>query len=97
MRIKSFLAVSIAGLTLALMGCGTEAVVVPSSEPAAIEAQASAGEQDSQQSTALVGICALKWTCNFQSYYSTQVQCTTSCGGSTCWRDYACTGNCVCP
>ncbi|ATB38524.1 hypothetical protein CYFUS_003959 [Cystobacter fuscus] len=97
MRIKSFLAVSIAGLTLGLMGCGTEAVVVPSSEPAAVSEQAPTGEQESLQSTALVGICPLKWTCNFQTFYSTQTQCTTACGGSECWREYACTGGCVCP
>ncbi|MFY0575728.1 hypothetical protein ACN28S_16430 [Cystobacter fuscus] len=97
MRIKSFLAVSIAGLTLGLMGCGTEAEVVPSSELATVEEQAPAGEQDSRQSTALVGICPLKWTCNFQNFYSTETQCAASCGGSSCWREYACTGTCVCP
>jgi len=91
MRIKSHLAVFLAGLTLAVTGCGTEAVQVPSSEPAPIE------EQAPRQSTALVGICPLKWTCNYQNYYSTQTQCTAACGASACERDYACTGNCVCP
>ncbi|WNG20857.1 hypothetical protein [Cystobacter fuscus] len=93
MRIKSLLAVFISGLTLSLTACGTEAVQVPESEPATAEQQLSVEEQ----STALVGICPLKWTCNYQNYYTTQTQCAAACGGDTCTRDYACTGTCVCP
>lgn len=97
MRIKSLLAVFISGLALSLTACGTEAVQVPESEPAAAEQQVSVEEQDSRQSTALVGICPLKWTCDYTRYYTTQTQCATACGSNTCTRDYACTGTCVCP
>ncbi|EPX60784.1 hypothetical protein D187_001433 [Cystobacter fuscus DSM 2262] len=91
MRIKSILAVFISGLALSLTACGTEAVQIPESEPATVQ------EQAAQQSTDLVGICPLKWTCNYQNYYTTQTQCAAACGSDTCTRDYACTGTCVCP
>ncbi|HEX8539600.1 MAG TPA: hypothetical protein VF664_19200, partial [Cystobacter sp.] len=76
---------------LSLTACGTEAVQVPESETASVE------QQSSQQDAALVGICPLKWTCDFQSYYGTQTQCAAACGSDYCRRDYACTGTCVCP
>lgn len=90
MRIKSVLAVFITGLSLAVAGCGTEAQVV-TSEPAPVE------EQTSQESSSLAKGCPLKWTCDYQSYYNTQAQCSAACGGATCDRDYACNGTCICP
>lgn len=42
-------------------------------------------------------ICPLKWFCDDTGlYYSTKTACTAACS-SVCYRDYACTGGCVCP
>ncbi len=61
-------------------------------EPAAEESIPSS--QDELQPEA---ICPLRWTCDFVSYYSTKTQCTAACGGDPCFRDYDCSGTCVCP
>lgn len=42
-------------------------------------------------------ICPLRWTCDSGSFYSTQSQCIAACNGATCYRDYDCSGSCVCP
>ncbi|WP_224367786.1 hypothetical protein [Hyalangium versicolor] len=94
MRITSVVAGVVAGLTLALTGCG--GAVVPEQAPEAdtvvVDEQKAPGDVNQ------MAICPLKWLCYSNwVYYSTQAACTAVCGGSTCERDYACTGNCVCP
>lgn len=92
MRIKSLLAVVITGLTLAVTGCGTEAVQAPESTPA----PAPAADQVSKPVTEMAA-CKLMWTCNYTNYYSTQAACKAACGTTPCEHDYACTGGCICP
>ncbi|WP_224250158.1 hypothetical protein [Hyalangium gracile] len=89
MRITSVVAGVVAGLTLALTGCG--GVAEPEQEPTVTEEQAAS--RDVNQ----MAICPLKWTCYDGRYYSTQAQCTAACSGTPCEREHACTGGCICP
>jgi hypothetical protein len=41
--------------------------------------------------------CPLRWTCDLGGYYSTQSLCLAGCSGGPCYRDYDCSGACVCP
>jgi hypothetical protein len=93
MRITSLLVAVVTGLTLAVTGCGgtSELDEAPASESVLVE------QQQPTDNVSALAICPLKWTCFNGSYYSTQAQCTAACGGSTCERDYACNGTCVCP
>ncbi|SEM29570.1 hypothetical protein SAMN05444354_114127 [Stigmatella aurantiaca] len=90
MRITSFVAVLVAGLTFAGTGCG-------STQPAPTEEQAAAEQVSTDGTHSEQAICKLMWTCDWSGYYSTQAQCTAACGSNTCYRDYACNGTCVCP
>ena len=43
-----------------------------------------------------VGImCPIRWSCDDESYYSTQGQCLEHCQG-TCSYGYDCRGECIC-
>ncbi len=74
---------------LGLMSVGVAACVA-STEPA--EESKNAPELEPQ------GICAVGWTCDDITYYSTKAACNTatSCDGG-CYRDYNCNGRCTCP
>ncbi len=98
MRITSLVVAVVAGLTIAVTGCGgTEPEQTPATEAGLVDEQA-AQQNVSQQDITPLAICPLKWACDANGkYYSTQAQCTAACSGSTCYRDYACTGTCVCP
>jgi hypothetical protein len=90
MRITSFVAVLVAGLTFAGTGCGTNQID-PSQEQAASEQVSSEGTHSEQ------AVCRLMWTCDWSGYYTTQAECKAACGGNACFREHACTGGCVCP
>ncbi|QRN95925.1 hypothetical protein JRI60_43945 [Archangium violaceum] len=94
MRINSVVAALIAGLALAVTGCGVESES-ESENPQAPVSESEAAPADGQVTA--MAICPLKWTCNWVRYYSTQSACTTACGATPCFTDYACTGSCVCP
>lgn len=90
MRIATLMAVLIAGLTV---GCG-------SVQPVMVDEQGVEQVTTSQPESpsALAAPCKSAWTCDSIKFYSTQAQCTTACGANgPCYRDYACTGGCVCP
>jgi hypothetical protein len=100
LRINSLLAVFVAGLTLAVTGCGGTYVPeeAPASESAQVIQKQPAQPSSSDQTVTEMSICPLKWTCNSStSYYGTSTQCAAACGSDPCYRDYACTGGCVCP
>ncbi|MDC0710644.1 hypothetical protein POL68_19365 [Stigmatella sp. ncwal1] len=95
MRITSLMVVLVAGLTLAGTGCGN---AQPVSTDEQVSTQGVSEQTGSEQSSsALVGPCPLKWTCDYSAYYATKAACTTACGTNTCYRDYACNGTCICP
>ncbi len=99
MRITSLAVAVIAGLTLAVTGCG--GTIEPEQAPETVQAEMQGAEQvASVGEVNAMATCPLKWFCdgNWQ-YYSTQSACNTACSpyGYTCYRDYACTGNCLCP
>jgi len=98
MRITSLLVAVVAGLTFAVAGCGgvSESQQAPASEAVLVQEQISQGDS-SEENVSAMGICPSLWTCNSTTYYSTQSQCTAACGGSPCYRDYACNRSCLCP
>ncbi|MFL5346426.1 MAG: hypothetical protein ACJ8AT_16685 [Hyalangium sp.] len=99
MRITSLLAAVVATLTFAVTGCG--GTYVPDEAPASesIKTSVQTDQQSNpDQNVHEMTVCPLKWACDTTGlYYSTQAQCTAACGATPCYRDYACTGNCVCP
>jgi hypothetical protein len=98
MRINSLLAVLVASLTFAITGCG--GTYVPDEAPAAESVQApeqTAPQSSADQPVTQLTICPLRWTCDTGAYYGTSTQCAAACGSNLCYRDYACTGSCVCP
>ncbi|WP_394836778.1 hypothetical protein LVJ94_07705 [Pendulispora rubella] len=81
-----FVRSSVAVLVCLLVGCAADP---ETSEPTDVQVQESVSQQ--------APICPLKWTCDSGRYYGTKAQCETACGVGACYRDYACTGGCVCP
>jgi hypothetical protein len=92
MRINSVVAALMAGLALAVTGCGVESESESENPQAPVSETAPADGQ-----VTAMAICPLKWTCNWVKYYSTESACTTACGATPCFTDYACTGSCLCP
>lgn len=90
MRITSVVVAFVAGLTLAMTGCGgVEPEQSPGTDPAV--------EQGAPDDVTAQAVCPLKWLCDTTGkYYSTQSTCASACD-VTCYRDYACTGTCICP
>jgi hypothetical protein len=80
---------------LAFTKMQTGSIAVASTEPTAGEVNSTpvtGGEDDTS------AICPRKWTCDQTGfYYSTKAACTSACGATACYLDYACTGGCVCP
>jgi hypothetical protein len=98
MRITSPLIAVVAGLTFAMTGCGgeSESQQAPASESVLVEEQLFQGDT-SEENVSAMATCPLMWTCNWTTYYGTQSQCTAACGGSPCYKDYACNSSCLCP
>ena len=70
----------------------TTAAAAPEFRPIAEDATSIVDDQDDGSA-----ICPLKWYCDDTGLvYSTKASCTSACS-SVCYRDYACTGGCICP
>jgi hypothetical protein len=99
MRITSVVVAVIAGLTFAVTGCG--GAIESEQDQDSIQAAPQGSEQSATEGdVTAMGICPLQWYCDGTArYYSTQSACNTACApyGYTCYRDYACTGSCICP
>ena len=78
----------------------TRAAEPPAPPPASAIDPAAAlqalGTQERDRTHEQSAVCPRMWTCNYVNWWSTLAQCTANCG-SACWREYDCSGNCVCP
>jgi hypothetical protein len=63
----------------------------------AVTASAEESIQSSQDELQPEGICPAGWTCDSAGFYSTKAQCIAACGSEPCYRDYDCSGACICP
>lgn len=92
----------VAGLFLVALAI-SQSSTPPAAAPASALGSVATDAADSSNSTSIVddqdegAICPLKWFCDDTGlYYSTKAACTSACS-STCYRDYECTGGCICP
>lgn len=97
MKLRIWMIALTLGTAFALGACVVEAPE-DLTESALESAGVSSSElkQSAEDEFETEALCPLRWTCDYWLYYSTLAQCTAACG-SSCFRDYDCSGSCICP
>lgn len=100
MKLRTLMIVIALGSAFVLGACVVEAPEsdeVTESVLESTDVSSSELTQSTEDELGTEALCPLRWTCDFGAYYSTKTACLADCSGGTCFRDYDCSGACVCP
>ncbi len=100
MKLRTLMIVIALGSAFVLGACVVEAPESDEVTESAMEStDVSSSEltQSAEEELGTEATCPLRWTCDFGVYYATRASCLADCSGGTCYRDYDCSGPCVCP
>jgi hypothetical protein len=99
--VRSLMVVMALGGVLVLGACVVDMSISDDVAETSLESTASPAAQELSWSegdgSETEAICPRRWTCDSSDFYSTQQACITATGCSSCYRDFDCNGNCICP